>query len=157
MAGFAWSKNPSKHVELLLLVIGNMVFIHGLRGNPRETWEAAMNANHGNSSSSTSDTTEKSKGFISFLKRRKVNASIPSCKVFWPDEYLAKDVPGARVWPYGYDADVIECFFQTNNKNAVSANPLLQTIRRSEKVCERTKLIVFLGMPHRGSASADWG
>lgn len=32
-----------------------------------------------------------------------------------------------------------------------------QAIRRSEIVCLRTRLIVFLGTPHRGSGSADWG
>ena len=34
---------------------------------------------------------------------------------------------------------------------------LLQAIRRSEKVRDRTKLIIFLGTPHRGSAYAGWG
>jgi hypothetical protein len=33
----------------------------------------------------------------------------------------------------------------------------LQAIHRSEKIRERTKLIVFLGTPHRGSAYAGWG
>jgi hypothetical protein len=32
-----------------------------------------------------------------------------------------------------------------------------QAIHRSEKIRERTKLIVFLGTPHRGSAYAGWG
>ena len=34
---------------------------------------------------------------------------------------------------------------------------LPQAIRRSEKIREWTKLIVFLGTPHRGSAYAGWG
>jgi hypothetical protein len=33
---------------------------------------------------------------------------------------------------------------------------LLQAIRRSEVVRDRTKLIIFLGTPHRGSAYAGW-
>jgi hypothetical protein len=33
----------------------------------------------------------------------------------------------------------------------------LQAIRRSEIVLDRTKLIIFLGTPHRGSAYAGWG
>ena len=32
-----------------------------------------------------------------------------------------------------------------------------QAIRRSEIVCLRTRLIVFLGTPHRGSGLASWG
>ena len=34
---------------------------------------------------------------------------------------------------------------------------MLQAIHRSEKVHDRTKLIIFLGTPHRGSAYAGWG
>ena len=34
---------------------------------------------------------------------------------------------------------------------------LLQAIHRSEKIRERTKLVIFLGTPHRGSAYAGWG
>ena len=33
----------------------------------------------------------------------------------------------------------------------------LQAIRRSEMVRDRTKLVIFLGTPHRGSAYAGWG
>lgn len=38
-----------------------------------------------------------------------------------------------------------------------TANVLLQAIRRSEMARSRTKLVVFLGTPHRGSAYAGWG
>jgi hypothetical protein len=34
---------------------------------------------------------------------------------------------------------------------------LLQAIRRSETVRDKTKLIIFLGTPHRGSGYAGWG
>jgi len=43
-----------------------------------------------------------------------------SGKLFWPDEYLTEDIPEARVWTYGYNADTIGGFFQANNKNSVS-------------------------------------
>jgi hypothetical protein len=33
----------------------------------------------------------------------------------------------------------------------------LQAIRRSEIVRDRTKLVIFLGTPHRGSSYAGWG
>lgn len=32
-----------------------------------------------------------------------------------------------------------------------------QAIRRSRECRDRTKLIIFLGTPHRGSAYAGWG
>lgn len=41
-------------------------------------------------------------------------------KLFWPDEYLTQDLPEARVWTYGYNADAIGGLFQANNKNSVS-------------------------------------
>ena len=40
--------------------------------------------------------------------------------MFWPDEYLTEDIPEARVWTYGYNADAISGLFQANNKNSVS-------------------------------------
>jgi hypothetical protein len=40
-------------------------------------------------------------------------------KLFWLEEFLTHDIPEARVWTYGYNADVIGAF-QANNKNSVS-------------------------------------
>jgi hypothetical protein len=40
--------------------------------------------------------------------------------LFWPDEYLAEDIPEARVWTYGYNADVIGGMFEASNKNSLS-------------------------------------
>lgn len=42
-------------------------------------------------------------------------------------------------------------------KQPDSANVLLQAINRSEVIRDQTKLIIFLGTPHRGSAFAGWG
>ncbi|KAK6950452.1 hypothetical protein Daesc_008780 [Daldinia eschscholtzii] len=88
-------------------------------------------------------------------------------KVFWPRDYLAEDFPKARVWTYGYNADVIGAF-QANNKNSVSQhgkdfavrverNLKSKAIWRSDFCSSQTKLIVFLGTPHRGSSMAGWG
>ena len=35
-------------------------------------------------------------------------------------EFLVEDVPQARIWTYGYNADVLAGMFQMNNKNSVS-------------------------------------
>lgn len=43
-----------------------------------------------------------------------------SAKVFWPNEYLIQDIPEARIWTYGYNADVIGGLFQADNQNSVS-------------------------------------
>ncbi|MCJ1277745.1 hypothetical protein MMC21_005559 [Puttea exsequens] len=106
-------------------------------------------------------------------------------QVFWPKEYLAEDVSQARVWTYGYNADVIGGLFQANNKNSISGHgrdlrvrlerdidnedPIIfvahslggiivkDALWRSEACRERTRLIVFLGTLYRGSTLASWG
>ncbi|KAI1128486.1 hypothetical protein F5Y10DRAFT_265123 [Nemania abortiva] len=106
-------------------------------------------------------------------------------RVFWPQDYLLEDVPEAEVWTYGYNADVTEGLFQANNQNSVSQHgrdlgfqleraidnkaPIVfvahslggiivkDAIRRSKSCQSRTKFIVFLGTPHRGSSSVGWG
>ncbi|KAG9514269.1 hypothetical protein KCU93_g9818, partial [Aureobasidium melanogenum] len=113
-------------------------------------------------------------------------SSSPSqATVFWPEEYLAADISQACVWTYGYNADIIGGLFQANNKNSISQHGrdlsvrlerevdnekpivfvvhslggiiLKDAIRRSEMVRNRTKLVIFLGTPHRGSTYAGWG
>lgn len=41
-------------------------------------------------------------------------------KIFWPADLLAQDLPQARIWTYGYNADVLAGMFQMNNKNSIS-------------------------------------
>ncbi|KAH9865613.1 hypothetical protein J1614_009198 [Plenodomus biglobosus] len=183
----------------------NVVFVHGLRGHPRGTWETKAGASRG-----SSEVTKKPKWLRSLFERRgdrslpadteqaqardrssspaPPSPSPPSSSpspVFWPEEYLTQDIPQARVWTYGYNADVIGGLFQANNRNSISQHGrdlsvrlereidngkplafvvhslggiiLKDAIRRSEIVRDRTKLVVFLGTPHRGSAYAGWG
>lgn len=97
--------------------------MHGLRGHPKETWEAirAGSEDAGNATSS------ERKSFKSFFKSISSASTADnrtgddrSGKLFWPDEYLTEDIPEARVWAYGYNADAIGGLFQANNKNSVS-------------------------------------
>ncbi|KAF2679087.1 hypothetical protein K458DRAFT_375514 [Lentithecium fluviatile CBS 122367] len=170
----------------------NIIFVHGLRGHPRGTWEATP----GRTSERRRDTTKKHRNVKSWFQRRgaashptsteQAHASSSSLSsVFWPEQYLALDIPQARVWTYGYNADVIGGLFQANNQNSISQHgrdlsvrlereidnnqPIAfvvhslggiivkDAIHRSESICGRTKLIAFLGTPHRGSAYASWG
>jgi hypothetical protein len=39
--------------------------------------------------------------------------------VFWPEHYLKEDIPNARIYTYGYNADVIGGMFEANNQNNI--------------------------------------
>ncbi|KFY28037.1 hypothetical protein V491_00670 [Pseudogymnoascus sp. VKM F-3775] len=172
----------------------NVIFIHGLRGHPRKTWSHIRSTSTAGRIKDTDTGTDKHKSIKALfgLKKSKketddkVQTSTPSLSdIFWPEEYLATDLPQARIWTYGYNADVIGGLFQANNKNSVSQHGRDLAVRlerdidneaceatlshslggiitkdalhKSEAICKRTKLIVFLGTPHRGSSYAGWG
>ena len=40
-------------------------------------------------------------------------------KIFWIKDFLPHDIRDARILTYGYDADVIDGLFQTNNQNSI--------------------------------------
>lgn len=127
------------------------MFIHGLRGHPRRTWEAAAGASY------NIEALEKPKGFKSLFKRRTVaspstrieqsqasstlssSSSLLSSNVFWPEDYLASDIPQARVWTYGYDADVIGGLFQANNKNSISQHGQDLSVKLEREIEDRVK------------------
>ncbi|KAL9638877.1 MAG: hypothetical protein Q9164_001284 [Protoblastenia rupestris] len=41
-------------------------------------------------------------------------------QVFWLQDYLAPDIPQARVWTHRYNADVVGGLFQASDKNSIS-------------------------------------
>ncbi|RDW69812.1 hypothetical protein BP6252_08832 [Coleophoma cylindrospora] len=161
---------------------GPILFVHGLRGHPRHTWED-------NRSAGSEDTGAGSSSEHNILKRlkRKLKSTANktrSTEVFWPDAYLTQDIPEARIWTYGYDTEVINGLFQVNETNSIShhgddlavriareienEDPIVFVahglggiitkiaISRSATCRARTRLIVFLGTPHQGSAYAGW-
>ncbi|KAK4207469.1 hypothetical protein QBC37DRAFT_444461 [Rhypophila decipiens] len=168
----------------------NIIFIHGLRGHPRHTWEGPRPKMR----------TERLPFKLPMPRRPLPVPSTPSIAnnesvpcgtkcvemgVFSPQEFLVHDIPEAKVWTYGYNADVIAGFFQASNQNKVhqhgedlaakicrdidNEGPIIfvahslggiivkDAFVRSELCRERTELIVFLRTPHRGSSYASKG
>lgn len=95
--------------------LANVIFVHGLRGHPRRTWEykqvpVASSAMHFGGAKTQ-----------------------PLVNNFWPADELGKVVPRANIFTYGYNADVIEGVFHSNNRNSISqhANDLMVTLELS--------------------------
>ncbi|KAK4443240.1 Alpha/Beta hydrolase protein, partial [Podospora aff. communis PSN243] len=175
----------------------SIIFVHGLRGHPRHTWEVKEPQATPTGQPPTPRKRDRFKAtFRSKPKPTRdddLNSGLDSTastssagSIFWPNDFLVDDLPDARIWTYGYNADVIGVF-QAGNKNSISQHgrdlsvkierevfatnrdPIVfvahslggivvkDAIHRSEACQQRCRFIVFLGTPHRGSESADWG
>jgi hypothetical protein len=102
-------------------VLCSIIFIHGLRGHPRQTWASAPCKDL-----FVDDLPQRNSFRRSFTARRKSrtaneedNNSLNTFGDFWPEDYLTQDIPQARIWTYGYEADVIKGSYQANNKTNI--------------------------------------
>lgn len=103
---------------------GSIIFVHGLRGHPQKTWEGQL------LSVPAAGEARKEKGgmkkFFSFKKSRgseerpgEPAALNSTSMVFWPSSFLGDDIPNARIFTYGYNADVVAGLFEASNKNNI--------------------------------------
>ncbi|OTA70590.1 hypothetical protein K449DRAFT_15352 [Hypoxylon sp. EC38] len=166
----------------------NVVFVHGLRGHPERTWTSGHEA-YGKPQPVKSKRRRFSKLFHwdegTSSDGTERCGEVPRGQVFWPRDFLVQDLPDARIWTYGYNADVIGGLFQSNNQNSISqhgrdlATKIERDIEHKEPIVFvahsfggllvkdalgrpnglhlRTSSILFLGTPHRGSSYAEWG
>lgn len=130
--------------------------MHGLRGHPQHTWEDSRDkgsegkgsVNRGSKDGAAA--ASRKRNILKALFKSKTTSSTPSSattliadnesseestdRVFWPNEYLTEDIPEARVWTYGYNADTIGGLFQANNKNSVSQHGRDLAVRAEREI-----------------------
>lgn len=136
----------------------SVIFIHGLRGHPRHTWEESRSV--AGSSEEAATPRRRTNPLKSFFgpKPRPVPSDQPEqpSKVFWPEDYLIDDIPEVRVWTYGYDADAIGGVFQANNKNSVSQHGRDLAVKIEREV-EKEVECLRTGLNHTGTDGAASG
>ncbi len=138
-----------------LLTQGSIILVHGLRGHPVETWASSKKAGNEHASDKRavgpSSLRQKFKSHFEPSTSSSESNSIQEDtssrhqKVFWPKDYLANDIREARVWTYGYNADVIGGLFQANNKNSVSGHGRDLKVRLEREIDDEVDLILFKG------------
>lgn len=113
--------------KTFILTHDSVILVHGLRGHPYKTWASSGKADNQRTVGSLS-LRQKFKSYFkpptlpSESNSTQNDRDLRQQEVFWPEDYLAKDICEARVWTYGYNADVIGGLFQANNKNSVSGH-----------------------------------
>ncbi|KAH9234110.1 hypothetical protein K456DRAFT_331285 [Colletotrichum gloeosporioides 23] len=132
----------------------NIVFVHGLRGHPRQTWEYPAPPIASRDLVERSTTPERLKRLsplskiISRMRPHSSDAGARSSSptsnaaetttndaVHWPADTLPLSIPRARIWVYGYNADLIGGLLQARNQNSVlqHGNDLKMKMSRSLK------------------------
>ena len=149
----------------------SVIFVHGLRGHPRDTWTGPIDTNADKTTDTeaepgadTSPAGRKRERLKSLFKPRRAKAKpaeieaprpLASPDVFWPEQYLVPDIPDARVWTYGYNADVIGGLFQSNNKNSVSQHGRDLAVRLEREI--DNEVFLRIGFPQRSAANSCIG
>lgn len=119
-------------------VLDSIVLVHGLRGHPKFTWEHTT-VRKERCSLVTND--KDRRWFCTILRfwtrqcteQRELetedqpissNAQESNSRntgsVYWPRDLLPLTIPNARIFTYGYNADVIGGLFQASSKNSIS-------------------------------------
>ena len=126
-----------------ILTESSIVLVHGLRGHPFQTWASIQQAGDERAVGPSSWRQHIRSLFKSTTPPLESGSTQKSAgsrtqQVFWPKEYLAEDVSQARVWTYGYNADVVGGLFQANDKNSVSAHGRDLAVRLEREIDEVT-------------------
>ena len=141
---------------MLVFTESSIVLVHGLRGHPLQTWASDPQAGDERTEGPSSRRQQIRSFFTPTTPPLESNSTQERAvsqtqQVFWPKEYLAEDISQARVWTYGYNADVIGGLFQANDKNSVSAHGRDLAVRLEREIDNE----VILPTAKRRNASVD--
>lgn len=119
--------------------IADVIFVHGLQGHPRRTWETK-------SPSKPSKSLQDRLKRIGHSKNKAPNLEAQdAAKLFWPADILPKDFENVRILTYGYDSKVTKGFTAPTSKNGIfqHGNSCLRAVGRARISC-RQRPIVFV-------------
>lgn len=130
------------------LIRGSIIFVHGLRGHPFETWASSRPAGEERAVGASSRRQRIRSLFQSTRPASDSNSTQSDIgpaqrAVFWPRDYLVEEIPQARVWTYGYNADVIGGLFQASDKNSVSQHGRDLAVRLEREIKNQVILPIW--------------
>ena len=167
--------------------IADVIFVHGLQGHPRRTWQSKSNAE---------SSTRPRKRFRPFSWKDTEVIAHDDPTPFWPADILSQDLKDVRILTFGYDSKVTKGFMALTSKNGIfqHGNSFLRAVGRARighrqrpivfvahslgglvvkqaliearkqthepdllDIYDSTHAIIFFGTPHRGSDLASWG
>ncbi|KAF0317135.1 kinesin [Colletotrichum asianum] len=130
---------------------GSIIFVHGLGSNPDTTWLAKASL-----SEESTPGRQQFMNWVSDFLPEDLQASQRDIRMFFYnyDSYWKKDAVRSRLMTLGN-----ELLEDIHGKIIVSETALIQAqmSQRSLQIVDRTKAILFLGTPHRGTSIGTWG
>ena len=91
----------------------DVVFVHGLQGHPRLTWQSKSPAK------AHKGIRERFKNFIISGQSSQAREAHGDGTLFWPAEILPRDFDDLRIMTYGYDSTVTRAFKGPTSKNGI--------------------------------------
>ncbi|KAK2789171.1 hypothetical protein FQN53_002396 [Emmonsiellopsis sp. PD_33] len=126
----------------------DIVFIHGLQGDARNTWtwepartqgHTERNGNRRNTFSKLWSRRKRAGGASADVARGGQGGRVGGSAVFWPKDLLAADFPTARIMTFGYDS-IITQGYKTVNQGSLfshSRNLLYELVQKRRPVPKR--------------------